>query len=131
MEKQRKILDKAWGFSDDIQGASAPCFYFINFKGRNVMKKTTFNKIPAFLLSLLISLGFGAACLKIPSLSQIISGKGNINLLTYAMTVVPGYLPCSIQASQYEFQATVHGSLFTCFDSSGRESELSADHVPA
>ena len=52
------------------------------------MKKTTFNKIPAFLLSLLISLGFGAACLKIPSLSQIISSKGNINLLTYAMTVV-------------------------------------------
>ena len=89
------------------------------------MKKTTFNKIPAFLLSLLISLGFGAACLKIPSLSQIISSKGNINLLTYAMTVV---LFCLLFLVICLAASRLHS---TNSRQQPMESELSADHVPA
>lgn len=50
--------------------------------------KTSTNKILSFLFSLLFSFVFAACCLKIPSLSEIISSKGNINLLTYAMTVI-------------------------------------------
>lgn len=50
--------------------------------------KTSTNKILSFLFSLLFSFVFAACCLKIPSLSEMISSKGNINLLTYAMTVI-------------------------------------------
>ncbi len=100
------------------------------------MKKTTFNKIPAFLLSLLISLGFGAACLKIPSLSQIISGKGNINLLTYAMTVVLFcllFLVICLAASRLHstdsWQQSMAAFLLALILLAGNLS-LSADHVP-
>ncbi|HIY01686.1 MAG TPA: hypothetical protein IAA26_07575 [Candidatus Blautia faecipullorum] len=51
------------------------------------MKPST-NKITAFLVSLLISFGFAACCLKIPSVSATVSSLGNLNLLTYAMTVI-------------------------------------------
>lgn len=50
--------------------------------------KTSTNKILSFLFSLLFSFVFATCCLKIPSLSEMISSKGNINLLTYAMTVI-------------------------------------------
>lgn len=50
--------------------------------------KTSTNRITAFLVSLLITAGAGFCCFKIPFLSQAISSKGNINLLTYAMMVV-------------------------------------------
>lgn len=53
-----------------------------------VTMKTSTNKILSFLFSLLFSFVFAACCLKIPSLSEMISSKGNINLLTYAMTVI-------------------------------------------
>lgn len=48
----------------------------------------TSNKIYSFLFALLFSFGFGAACLKIPALTDFISSRGNLNLLTYALTVV-------------------------------------------
>lgn len=51
------------------------------------MKPST-NKILAFLVSLLISFSFAACCLKIPAISDIVSSIGNLNLLTYAMTVI-------------------------------------------
>ena len=50
--------------------------------------KTTDNKIYVFLFSLFLSLGTGALILKIPSLSEVVASKGNINLLTYGITVV-------------------------------------------
>ena len=50
--------------------------------------KTSTNKITAFLVSLLISFCFAACCLKIPSVSGLISSMGNLNLLTYAGTVI-------------------------------------------
>lgn len=50
--------------------------------------KTSTNKIMAFLVSLLITTGAALCCFKIPALSQAISARGNINLLTYAMMVV-------------------------------------------
>ena len=50
--------------------------------------KTSTNKIMAFLVSLLISFGFAACCLKIPFISARISSAGNLNLLTYAVTVI-------------------------------------------
>lgn len=53
-----------------------------------ITMKTSTNKILSFLFSLLFSFVFAACCLKIPSLSEMISSKGNINLLTYAMTVI-------------------------------------------
>lgn len=53
-----------------------------------VTMKTSTNKILSFLFSLLFSFVFATCCLKIPSLSEMISSKGNINLLTYAMTVI-------------------------------------------
>lgn len=46
------------------------------------------NKIYSFGAALLLSMGFGACCLKLPALNSAISAKGNINLLTYAMVVV-------------------------------------------
>lgn len=53
-----------------------------------VAMKTSTNKILSFLLSLALSFGFAVCCLKVPTLSDAISSKGNINLLTYAMTVI-------------------------------------------
>ena len=50
--------------------------------------KTTDNKIYVFLFSLFLSLGTGALILKIPSCSEVVTSKGNINLLTYGITVV-------------------------------------------
>lgn len=50
--------------------------------------KSSMNKIHAFLAALALSLLFGACCLKIPFLSDAISARGNINLLTYAMVIV-------------------------------------------
>ena len=50
--------------------------------------KTSTNRISAFFLSFLLSLGFCTACLRVPFLTEAISSKGNLNLLTYAMTVV-------------------------------------------
>lgn len=50
--------------------------------------KTTCNKIYAFLFALLLSMGTGALILKIPALSSAVASKGNINLLTYAVTVI-------------------------------------------
>lgn len=50
--------------------------------------KYSSNKIYSFLIALLLSFGFGAACLGIPELNAFISSKGNPNLLTYALTVV-------------------------------------------
>ena len=50
--------------------------------------KTSTGKISAFFLSFLLSLGFCTACLRVPALTEAISSKGNLNLLTYAMTVV-------------------------------------------
>ena len=50
--------------------------------------KYSSDKIYSFILSLLLSFGFGAACLKLPALNAWISSHGNINLLTYALTVV-------------------------------------------
>lgn len=50
--------------------------------------KTSTNKILSFLLSLVLSFVFAACCLKVPALSNVVSSKGNINLLTYAMTVI-------------------------------------------
>ena len=46
------------------------------------------NKINAFLAAFALSLVFGACCLKIPFLSEAISARGNINLLTYAMVII-------------------------------------------
>lgn len=46
------------------------------------------NKITAFLLSFLLSIGMGACCLKVPALSAAISARGNLNLLTYALQIV-------------------------------------------
>lgn len=54
----------------------------------SVTMKTSTNKILSFLLSLVLSFVFAACCLKVPALSDAISSKGNINLLTYAMTVI-------------------------------------------
>lgn len=65
-----------------------PPTLFIKFiKGMTIMKTST-NKITAFLVSLLISFGFAACCLKIPPVSSLISSIGNLNLLTYAGTVI-------------------------------------------
>ncbi len=50
--------------------------------------KTSTNKIMAFLVSLLISAGFSICCFEIPAVQAAISARGNINLLTYAMTVI-------------------------------------------
>lgn len=50
--------------------------------------KTSTGKISAFFLSFLLSLGFCTACLRVSALTEAISSKGNLNLLTYAMTVV-------------------------------------------
>lgn len=49
---------------------------------------TSTNKITAFLVSLLISFSFATCCLRIPAFSEVISSRGNVNLLTYAMTVI-------------------------------------------
>lgn len=50
--------------------------------------KSSMNKIYAFLAALTLSLLAGACCLKVPFLSEAISARGNINLLTYAMVIV-------------------------------------------
>ena len=50
--------------------------------------KTSTNKIMAFLVSLLIAFGFGASCLKIPAVSAAVSSAGNLNLITFALTVI-------------------------------------------
>ena len=50
--------------------------------------KSSMNKINAFLAAFALSLVFGACCLKIPFLSEAISARGNINLLTYAMVII-------------------------------------------
>lgn len=50
--------------------------------------KTSTNKIATFLVSLLISAGFAICCFEVPAIQAAISAKGNINLLTYAMTVI-------------------------------------------
>ena len=50
--------------------------------------KTSSNKITAFLIALALSFGFGTCCLKLPALSGLISSFGNINMLSYALTVV-------------------------------------------
>lgn len=46
------------------------------------------NKIICFLAAFALSLLFGACCLKVPFLSEAISARGNINLLTYAMVII-------------------------------------------
>lgn len=53
-----------------------------------VTMKTSTNKILSFLLSLALSFGFAVCCLQVPALSNAISSKGNINLLTYAIAVI-------------------------------------------
>ena len=50
--------------------------------------KNTTNNIVAFLASLLIAFGFGACCLKIPAVSGAVSSAGNLNLVTYGLTVI-------------------------------------------
>ncbi|MDO5390789.1 MAG: hypothetical protein Q4F24_06845 [Eubacteriales bacterium] len=50
--------------------------------------KSSMNKISSFLAAFALSLLFGACCLKIPVLSEAISARGNINLLTYAMVII-------------------------------------------
>ena len=50
--------------------------------------ETSSNKITAFLVSLMVSCVFAACCLKIPSVSGAVSSVGNLNLITYALTVI-------------------------------------------
>ena len=50
--------------------------------------RSSMNKITAFLAALLLSFGFSACCLKIPALSNAISARGNVNLLTFAMQIM-------------------------------------------
>ena len=50
--------------------------------------ETSSNKITAFLVSLMVSCVFTACCLKIPSVSGAVSSVGNLNLITYALTVI-------------------------------------------
>lgn len=72
--------------------------------------KTSTNKITAFLVSLAVSLGFAGFCLKFPTISAIISSVGNLNLLTYAATVIlfcVSYLFFSLL-----FNSTVKNSIF-------------------
>lgn len=52
------------------------------------MNSTSMNKIIAFLSALLLSFGFAACCLNVTALSDWISSKGNINLLTYALQII-------------------------------------------
>ena len=50
--------------------------------------KSSMNKISSFLAAFVLALLFGACCLKIPFLSETISARGNINLLTYGMVII-------------------------------------------
>lgn len=50
--------------------------------------KTSTNRIMAFFASLILSAGFAVCCFRIPALSAAVSSIGNVNLLTYAMTVI-------------------------------------------
>lgn len=49
--------------------------------------KTSTNRIMVF-ASLILSAGFAVCCFRIPALSAAVSSIGNVNLLTYAMTVI-------------------------------------------
>ena len=82
-----KILDNCLSFIDDIEGK---LYAFLKniYKRMVFTMKTSTNRITAFFVSLLITVGTGLCCFKIPVLSQTISSKGNINLLTYAIMVV-------------------------------------------
>lgn len=81
--------------------------------------KTSTNRIMAFFASLILSAGFAVCCFRIPALSAAVSSIGNVNLLTYAMTVIlfcVSYLIFSILLARTEkpcFFDTPRNAFFT------------------
>ena len=98
--------------------------------------KTSTNRIMAFFASLILSAGFAVCCFRIPALSAAVSSIGNVNLLTYAMTVIlfcVSYLIFSILLARTEkpcFFDTPRNAFFYSSTSYNGKYSFLCPHVP-